>query len=717
MREPDHESGGSCRKEGWCRVRGGGALVCLLLIAALALAIRLYHIKQQSVWIDDCLTVECLGVKGLPAQLALFRFWNPDCTPLDFLLQDLWSLMVGVCPWKLRLLPISFGILCIPMIYCLGKAVWGRRVGLLAALFLALSPFHAWHGQTIRPYALVSLLVLLAMWSCLRIATHGGRKWWFLNLAAGLLLLWAHPFTLFFLAAEFVFLYWSVGPRRILLLVWAPLIGAFAFSVFLWLLPALAYVPTAQEETDYGMPTPAQIAVDFLGNDAISVSSEFPLSPPDLPFLTPGQSLWLKAAHPVADTVLCAGFGLALALAVASLLIGRARESGGLACGTGSAPQENVQRTGIILLLCVALLPILQVLLLTVFWRPCLAPRHTLYCSFPLYLFLAAAFLRIRRPIIFGTALALFLSLYAYQLALFVTTTTRSDWISAAKQIKTDLRHGDLVLVTGILPSGRENFCLNAGDLPVPVEAAYAPQEICERARQWLAGPVTTPAERPRVWAVVEGVGKNDDSLSAAFATSLQKSGINHASWFWPGMMGMKLFLFERTADAAPDAGARCSLALPINYGEVLEQLGPRVTKLDRDSSLCALQRLMYWQFPLSMKWVAFLSLMATEKGNPEFGLAVARSILDKEPGFGFGHFAEATALAALGSQQEARDAFREAFVLDKAVLSVFEPAIRAWFDQDNAGKARNELDKLKSIGYPTRALAAVLSACKETPP
>ncbi len=716
MREPELRSGGICRQENG-RLRKLGAFICLLLIAALALAIRLYHIKQQSVWIDEFVSaVGFLGIKGLPAQLALFRFYSCDCPPLDFLLQNSWASLVGVCPWKLRLLPIFFSMLCVPMTYRLGEAIWNRKVGLLAALFFALSPFHAWFAQTIRPPALLSFLVLLALYSCLRIATHGGWKWWLLNLTADLLLLWAHPFTLFFLTAEFVFLLWVIGPRRVLL-VWAPFAGAAALSVFLWLLPTLVYVPSGQDDTDYQIPTPTQIAVSLLGNDAILVSNEFPVSPPNLPFLTPGQSLLLKAVHPVADTMLCACFGLALALAIAPLFARRITAPGGPACWTGLSPRGNVQRTGVVLLLCAALLPGIQLLVLTLLWRPCFASRYTLCSSFSLYLLLAVALLRIRRPILFGTALAVIVLLYTYQLAVFLPATTRTDWISAATKIKADLRRNDLVLVTGILPSGRELFCVNAGDLPVPVEPAYAPQEICERVQHWLADPVTAPADRPRVWAVMEGICWDEKTLSTGFDASLGPFGISHAAWSWPGMMGMSLYLFERTAPDGPVTGHPSEFCLPINYEDVLKQLGPRMTTLDRASALDALRRVLYWPFPNSLSFSSTLSLMLTEKGNPEIGLAVARAVLDREPAFGFGHFAEATALAALGSQKEAHNAFQKAFALDRVGLPAFEPAIRAWFDQRDIGKTRNELDKLKSIGYPTRALSAALSRYKETAP
>jgi hypothetical protein len=555
------------------------------------------------------------------------------------------------------------------------------------------------------------------MYSALRIATCGGRKWWLLNLSTIPLFLWTHAFSVYFLAAEFVFLFWSIGPRRVLLLVWAPLVGASTASIFLWLMPAMVYVTPGKVDTDYQIPSLAKVVVGFLGNDAILVSIVKPPSLPNLPFLTPIQNSWLQAIHPVADTALCAGFGLALVLAAVSLLTRRTRMAAAPTCRTDPVPREDDQRTGVALLLCVAVLPVLQILLLTLFWRPVFETRYVLYCSFPLYLLLAAALLRIRRPALFGTALAAILLLYTYQIAIFATATTRSDWVSAAKQIRADLRRNDLVLVTGILPFGRELFSLNAGDLPAPVEPAYTPQEICERVPQWLAASGAASEDRPRVWAVLEGIWQNGQMISDCFDASLKPLGISHVSWSWPGWTGMRLYLFEKTGDAPPNTGVRCAFDLPLNYGQILDRLGPRVAGLDRNATLNALRRVLYWPFPDAMKWNVLLSLMLTEKGSPEVGLAVARSVLDKEPAAGFGHFAEATALAVLGSQQEAYAAFQKAFSLDRVFLSVFEPTVRARFGEHDIDKARNELDKLKSIGYPTRALSSVLSGYRQMVP
>ena len=64
----------------------------------------------------------------------------------------------------------SAGVLAVPTLYLAGKRTFGRNVGLLAALLLAVNPFHVFYSQEVRMYGLVALLsaaTLGAAWGAL----------------------------------------------------------------------------------------------------------------------------------------------------------------------------------------------------------------------------------------------------------------------------------------------------------------------------------------------------------------------------------------------------------------------------------------------------------------------------------------------------------------------------------------------------------------------
>jgi len=65
------------------------------------------------------------------------------------------------------------GALCVPAIYLLGRDLAGLRVGLVAALLFALSPFAVFHSQDAHPYAPLLLFTTLQVLFSYRAAVYG----------------------------------------------------------------------------------------------------------------------------------------------------------------------------------------------------------------------------------------------------------------------------------------------------------------------------------------------------------------------------------------------------------------------------------------------------------------------------------------------------------------------------------------------------------------
>jgi 4-amino-4-deoxy-L-arabinose transferase-like glycosyltransferase len=150
-----------------------------LLLLAITLAgglLRVYEIGSKSLWIDEAWSV-WVGRQPIPDILAwlvrvdqhpplyylLLHFWRQACgNAVGGTLDGVASNAVARAA-AARALSALFGTLNIPVIYALGRHLIGRKVGLLAALILALSPFHVWFAQEARMYALLSLNASLAM--------------------------------------------------------------------------------------------------------------------------------------------------------------------------------------------------------------------------------------------------------------------------------------------------------------------------------------------------------------------------------------------------------------------------------------------------------------------------------------------------------------------------------------------------------------------------
>lgn len=75
-----------------------------------------------------------------------------------------------------RLFIVLCGLACIALTYVIGKRLFDRRVGLTAALLLAIAPLHITYSQIIRTDMHSTVFMLLCILSCIRIAEHGKLK-------------------------------------------------------------------------------------------------------------------------------------------------------------------------------------------------------------------------------------------------------------------------------------------------------------------------------------------------------------------------------------------------------------------------------------------------------------------------------------------------------------------------------------------------------------
>src|SRR5205823_15057712 len=99
--------------------------------------------------------------------------------PLHHLVLWLTIRILGSGELAVRLPSIIAGTLTIPAVYGLGRELYDRRTGLVAAILAVPAPFMVWYSQESRMYGLFMLLAVLSVWSQVA-ALRGGRwKAWF----------------------------------------------------------------------------------------------------------------------------------------------------------------------------------------------------------------------------------------------------------------------------------------------------------------------------------------------------------------------------------------------------------------------------------------------------------------------------------------------------------------------------------------------------------
>lgn len=138
----------------------GLLLFLLLLILAIAAAIRFYNLGSQSLWADE----------GNSAALAT-RTWaeitrdtaNDIHPPLYYWLLRLWAAIFGHTEVALRSLSATLGVLLVLATAELGRRIYHSATGLAAGLIAALAPFQVHYSQEARMYILIALLASLSV--------------------------------------------------------------------------------------------------------------------------------------------------------------------------------------------------------------------------------------------------------------------------------------------------------------------------------------------------------------------------------------------------------------------------------------------------------------------------------------------------------------------------------------------------------------------------
>ncbi len=174
-------------------------------IVLLGVALRVYHIGNQSLWLDE------LG-EGTTATVPWNQFLSHvreglGAEPIDYLGVRFFTTVFGRGTVQERLWALLVGSVAIYVIYRLGTRLFRDRwVGVIAAFMLTFSAFHIYYSQEGRPYALATLVAMLNLLAFLRALDSGRGRDWALYAAVCVLTFYSHYFLGLLLAIEGIYL-------------------------------------------------------------------------------------------------------------------------------------------------------------------------------------------------------------------------------------------------------------------------------------------------------------------------------------------------------------------------------------------------------------------------------------------------------------------------------------------------------------------------------
>ncbi|MCL4459131.1 MAG: glycosyltransferase family 39 protein [Chloroflexi bacterium] len=229
------------------RASRNSLLVCLLLL--LALFLRLFRLDFQSLRGDESFSV-LFSAQSLGQITGALLSGEPH-PPLYYFALHFWMELAGNSEFAVRFLSVFFDVLAVPLLYSLGRALLGERVGLVAAGILAINPFHLWNAQDARMYTAYSTLGLAATVVCVRAlgwgmpsATAHLPRWTLLASYVGLatLVLYTHYYAV--LVILFHNLLALLRLRRDLpaLSLWLAAQGAIAIFYLPWLVASVPVI-------------------------------------------------------------------------------------------------------------------------------------------------------------------------------------------------------------------------------------------------------------------------------------------------------------------------------------------------------------------------------------------------------------------------------------------------------------------------------------------
>ncbi len=518
-------------------------LAALLLLLAIGAALRLYRIERESAWYDEVITVSGIGAESLRGFFEHWRYTNWNAVPVYYTIQYFWGRHVCSSFLGFRALSVLFSLLTVPVIYLLGRHLFGRRAGLVAALCFLLSGVHIYQAQEVRNYSLTTLAAALCAYSFVRLLEKPAPSRYFWNAFANVFLVWTHLFGCYLLVAAGCTLLLFRLRRFKQTAAW------FALNLAL-MAPSLLWITTFEPIRYYEPPPPRLwMIVNNALTDVWSPTLVFGIPPGYEWQVRPtAWTQFFAQSNGYVDNALLAVFLAAAAFAAGTML----RRRSAPAFAPDAAPSRN-EAALLAFLLCWLILPGVILFALAWTWRTDIfAAKYTTYSSLAAYLLAGGAVERLPGRTLRVAAVTLLAVLFAHRYGLTLTHPQRPDWYAATDTIKADYRDGDPLV---IYPDWQAQV-LEYNMRPHAVRARQTGDlyHVCACADAALA-------QHERVWVVwVGGFGNVD--FAERVGGYLMKRGLPYTRRaFWAGMACIFVFDVQRGPGYVPPSSAAVDAA------------------------------------------------------------------------------------------------------------------------------------------------------------
>ena len=414
----------------------------LLLIVLAGLALRIYDLGGESVWFDEAVSIDVsrLGfVEQIKWVAGPSKETNP---PFYYMVLHLWIPVFGDSEFVARFPSVVFGVLSIVLTCSVGRLLFGKRAGLLAALIIALSFFHIRYSQEARGYTLMVLLALVSCYSLLKMVSGWKRRWAAVYILSSVLLCYTHYFGLFTILAQNIFCF-TLFLRR-------GRAGGLGFTRWILVQVTLGvlYIP----------------GFILLVRRFSSVRGSFWIPEPHYRDLFDYFNNYAGSVYMLA---LLTGFVL-LAIANSEKLRSVKGLKGLFAPADEAAPVKDITYgEKIYLLLLLIAVPVIAPFVFSLIFTPIMVSRYAIVSSVGFYLLASAGMSVInKRPVLYAIA-AVVILLSAGKLYKYYGGVDKHQWREAIREIESNAGSGDYIIVFPFYETVSAEYYLKRDDLRI----------------------------------------------------------------------------------------------------------------------------------------------------------------------------------------------------------------------------------------------------------
>ncbi|MDD5281764.1 MAG: glycosyltransferase family 39 protein [Candidatus Omnitrophica bacterium] len=193
-------------------------ILYLTVVLIIALFLRLYCMDSFSFSYDEA--SHLVDNRSIFSIAPLDKFFDAGFTVKnhDFLkLYDhgfiyYWKKIAGDSERNLRFSSLIFSLLSIILVYKIGKKYFSEKAACIAVALIAISPFHIYYAQELRPYAAIGFISLVAIYSFIKYLNQRKTSYLCIYIISSIANIYAHFVTITLTCAMVVYL--LIGLKR-----------------------------------------------------------------------------------------------------------------------------------------------------------------------------------------------------------------------------------------------------------------------------------------------------------------------------------------------------------------------------------------------------------------------------------------------------------------------------------------------------------------------